>query len=807
VGQQAFSLSHLGAMDALGMAVRRRAILDDPDFGEDEVFCGNAECIKGTAGGRPGTPGYACEAAGAAFTKRFDPIGKVAAGGNKAGGKAKAKEDGSNDDDESEGEEVYGKSPKSPKEKQAGGKLKVSDFLKDVDLYKLLGVSEAATQDELKKAYRYLVLTAHPDKVAKDADEKTQKKAQERFVQIQEAHEMLSDPVKRMQYDSSLDFDDSLPKFRPSEGEDFFQEFGEVFKRNARFSTRRPVPELGDKDTKPEVWKKFYDFWYSFSSWRDPMVLAQQADEELYDLEDAEDRYERRAMTRENERTARKYKQAEKDRVSELVRLAEKYDPRIAAEKEAKKQLRQEEMEKREAERNAVQRKRDEVARQRREAEEAKEAEAAKERAIEKAARELVKAEVKKLRQRLRAMHTEVAQFVLLDQLNEVCLQFEQEQLKTLGDGVEKALKAKKGGAEAGAALIHQAIESIGMKPVTVVKAEDDDMKSTSDGAESEELDPEEIKRRAEAAKKAEQARKERQKKAAADKVKQEAERVIREAEKAEEKKKRDAQKKIEQEALLAKKRQEEKKEQEKLKKQQKAEAEKAEKEKLKKEQQREEAARKAQEQSEKHRAEAAARKAEMDGERVAQMYATDRLTRLELLDNASEDALMTMLKEAVEADPSVGSALLQLQVYTLEDMLDSAMAIVSVVGEIWPLGLLGPPEVPLPAAVRSRVKKARQQLRTTVTNFLDKGTFVDAPLSEWQQAIVEGTIDIPVWTPEEQEQEEAKAKAAEDASPKKGKKGKKEQPKGDEEDLDALLAEFGVDTSKAAKSGKKGKK
>ena len=113
------------------------------------------------------------------------------------------------------------------------------------------------------------------------------------------------------------------------------------------------------------------------------------------------------------------------------------------------------------------------------------------------------------LRQRLRAMHTEVAQFVLLDQLNEVCLQFEQEQLKTLGDGVEKALKAKNGGAEAGAALIHQAIESIGMKPVTVVKAEDDDMKSTSSGAESEELDPEEIKRRAEAAKKAEEDEKE----------------------------------------------------------------------------------------------------------------------------------------------------------------------------------------------------------------------------------------------------------------------------------------------------------
>ena len=82
---------------------------------------------------------------------------------------------------------------------------------------------------------------------------------EENFIKIQEAYELLSDPVKRKQYDSSLDFDDALPRLR--KGDDFFKVFGEAFRRNARFSVKRPVPELGAKEDEPKVWKRFYDFW------------------------------------------------------------------------------------------------------------------------------------------------------------------------------------------------------------------------------------------------------------------------------------------------------------------------------------------------------------------------------------------------------------------------------------------------------------------------------------------------------------------------------------------------------------------
>lgn len=57
---------------------------------------------------------------------------------------------------------------------------------------------------------------------------------------------MLSDQGKRRQYDSTLDFDDDVPD-EVDETLGFYETFAPVFRRNARWSTRFPVPELGDE--------------------------------------------------------------------------------------------------------------------------------------------------------------------------------------------------------------------------------------------------------------------------------------------------------------------------------------------------------------------------------------------------------------------------------------------------------------------------------------------------------------------------------------------------------------------------------
>ncbi len=64
-----------------------------------------------------------------------------------------------------------------------------------IDYYKLLGIDKSATQKDVKTAYRKLARKYHPDLNPNDSDAKS------KFQQINEANEVLSDPVKRAKYD------------------------------------------------------------------------------------------------------------------------------------------------------------------------------------------------------------------------------------------------------------------------------------------------------------------------------------------------------------------------------------------------------------------------------------------------------------------------------------------------------------------------------------------------------------------------------------------------------------------------------
>jgi molecular chaperone DnaJ len=64
------------------------------------------------------------------------------------------------------------------------------------DLYETLGVSRSASAEEIKKAYRKLARRHHPDANPGDKD------AEERFKEVQNAYDILSDPEKHQQYDT-----------------------------------------------------------------------------------------------------------------------------------------------------------------------------------------------------------------------------------------------------------------------------------------------------------------------------------------------------------------------------------------------------------------------------------------------------------------------------------------------------------------------------------------------------------------------------------------------------------------------------
>jgi Ca-activated chloride channel homolog len=67
----------------------------------------------------------------------------------------------------------------------------------NLTLYDQLGIPRDATQEEIRRAYRQLVLHLHPDKNVNKGDT-------EMFIDIQQAYERLSDPRKRADYDSLL---------------------------------------------------------------------------------------------------------------------------------------------------------------------------------------------------------------------------------------------------------------------------------------------------------------------------------------------------------------------------------------------------------------------------------------------------------------------------------------------------------------------------------------------------------------------------------------------------------------------------
>ncbi len=98
------------------------------------------------------------------------------------------------------------------------------------DYYLILGVSRNADQEEIKSAYRRAVKDHHPD-VSKSPDK-------EKFIEIQEAYDVLKDPEKKKAYDESLKraerkigpiFRGFSHHFRPSRRDPFFSFFDELF--------------------------------------------------------------------------------------------------------------------------------------------------------------------------------------------------------------------------------------------------------------------------------------------------------------------------------------------------------------------------------------------------------------------------------------------------------------------------------------------------------------------------------------------------------------------------------------------------
>lgn len=297
----------------------------------------------------------------------------------------------------------------------------------DVDYYELLGLQHdrwMATEQQLKTAYRKACLEHHPDKKMaglEEGDEEEKERIEEHFKRIQEAYDTLSDAAKRREYDSTDNFDDTLPA--ECEPCDFFKVFGPAFRRNARWSVDPKVPDVGDEGADWDEVQQFYDFWFAFKSWRE----FPHPDEE--DVEGAESREHRRWIERENAKLRIKGKKEEQKRLKQFVENAYRLDPRVLKKKEEERMERERKKQEKEA---AMRRQQEEEERKRREEEErriAKEEEEKKAREEAKKLREAEKRLIKKERQKLRASFSKE-----LDNVERLCTRLDYSQLQELNE-------------------------------------------------------------------------------------------------------------------------------------------------------------------------------------------------------------------------------------------------------------------------------------------------------------------------------------------------------------------------------------
>ena len=94
------------------------------------------------------------------------------------------------------------------------------------DYYSLLGIKRHANPGEIKQAYRKMVFRYHPDRNPDD------EQAAEKFKQVLEAYETLSDTEKRATYDDATRRVEDAPK----EDQDHKEQFGENVNHGFRFT-------------------------------------------------------------------------------------------------------------------------------------------------------------------------------------------------------------------------------------------------------------------------------------------------------------------------------------------------------------------------------------------------------------------------------------------------------------------------------------------------------------------------------------------------------------------------------------------
>nr|XP_040236406.2 dnaJ homolog subfamily C member 21 [Anopheles coluzzii] len=215
--------------------------------------------------------------------------------------------------------------------------------------YEVLGVTRTADSDEIKKSYRKLALRWHPDKNLDNAEE-----ANQQFLLVQAAYDVLSDPQERAWYDNHreqilrgghTDYEDSsldvFPYFTAScykgFGDDpggFYAVYAEVFNKLATEEVEfldteeefDEIPKFGNSQSDYEtIVRQFYGYWEGFCTkksyaWLNPHNVAEIRDRRIL-----------KAIEKDNKKVQQKARKERNDEIRSLVMFVKKRDKRVQA--------------------------------------------------------------------------------------------------------------------------------------------------------------------------------------------------------------------------------------------------------------------------------------------------------------------------------------------------------------------------------------------------------------------------------------------------------------------------------------------
>ncbi|CAG2119395.1 unnamed protein product, partial [Medioppia subpectinata] len=215
--------------------------------------------------------------------------------------------------------------------------------------YQVMGLSMDATEDDIKKAYRQLALSLHPDKNIDNEE-----MANNEFKLLQEAYEVLSDPKERKWYDKHKDsilcgqnrdeivdkevdvypFCSSFCFTSYTDDENgFYTVYRNLFNtitdedipfRDGDVKDSEEQPPFGDSKSPYSDVHRFYSYWMSYCTSKPYYYL------DVYQTSDAPNRRVARLIDKENKKIRDSAKKKRNEEIRSLVEFVRKRDKRVA---------------------------------------------------------------------------------------------------------------------------------------------------------------------------------------------------------------------------------------------------------------------------------------------------------------------------------------------------------------------------------------------------------------------------------------------------------------------------------------------